>query len=1381
MKINLHHARLSLIILLSFLILFAIDSPAWSESNNNITANETTSRLLENVRKDDLIVPIYIATPGLDLLFKSDISFFKYGRNEIVVQPLDEDLNPVTDYHSLKFSVEPADEEISIIPANGITGTIAGVATVDLVIPGPVLKDDLGKTNYITLKIDDLTTELSMEIKVPLGPPLTLLAEPNNPDDDEDDQIAIIPADESYPARITAIVGGNLDYETKANRAVTFQIDPGKGELRGYGQAGYLIDAITDEYGRAEVYYHFTGDYDRQKIIDTVTIEDDTGEEQSVDIQIGLGLRFNDVEALLRQGIPSLTTSSQFALLAIITSEFNPGMILENYAYWAKDIWDGKEIGMYLELEWLNKPEPSWWEWLFPNSILSNSTYKGRCSFGQKGPANEKGYDVLIAKDYPNESIGGIHFPSLWIRSNGGHLFKATVTLVDVNSGSPVQEPPLMPFRFFEATVDAANSKLRDLTCFMSPTTKGDFLFQELLKKIPGNVGWGVSIFVAIQDIACKVADKKYGNAILAAGGLIGGEMLETILPKYGPDKIPESTFNLYGTGMNIKNVADWFVRAENMWKLKWSRESPGRLRQESVTVTEPDITLNQLANAFPIGMLTSIALFSDKQIITIAHAQSAQLIDENGTPVPIFDNDFAATGELVGGQVEDVFSFIVPKEGRYTLKAKTGENTSISICENNKVFQSYNLQAASSADAELLITNGQGGLLKLDYSGNGTVDLEINPTREILLTMNMEFDFDDGLTLNWRDDGSGYWSPSQGHYNMSGEQSNTIPYTYFDKEVTNFSCQVDVRKTAGDGDGWLYGYGLFLRGDGTWRNNYEFNMIKDGRYMIGKNLNGNFTKLVEYSPSDAFKKSEWVTLKVVADANILKFYADNQFLTEVTDNSFSAGKVGLFGVDSASSTSPDSVDFDNFILLSGEDFSLTHFYYLPYYNSAPEQGLWTGIGLANAEVEVDTRVKISVLGQNGRPLTEDIYLFLPGNGQKALPVAAELNGSGWLQVRASNPLSGLAFVGGKYMADIPFTEKLSTSLVIPHVAQDEQWNTSILVCNPNPTATEVTIANFYKEIGPVDEVNLRHCTKTLPAQGSANYLLAEIFNGQEPVNGMVTLTAEQGIAAFALYENSKTGGKYYAGINAVPLNRTHDPAQESIPDTIETKAATALPLNYNYFLPYYYSSPKQGYWTGIGLANTGMHDDTQVEVKVLGEDGNSLTGAISLSMAANGQQAFPVAAELEGSGWLHVGASNPISGLAFVGGKYMSDIPFTEKLSTSLVIPHIAQDDIWDTSILVCNPNAVTTNLTISNFYNTGTGTGINLREGNRTIPASGSGKYLLSEIFPGQEPLNGMVLLSTDQGIAAFALYENSKSGGEYCAGINAKQLNYTLDVEN
>jgi len=66
------------------------------------------------------------------------------------------------------------------------------------------------------------------------------------------------------------------------------------------------------------------------------------------------------------------------------------------------------------------------------------------------------------------------------------------------------------------------------------------------------------------------------------------------------------------------------------------------------------------------------------------------------------------------------------------------------------------------------------------------------------------------------------------------------------------------------------------------------------------------------------------------------------------------------------------------------------------------------------------------------------------------------------------------------------------------------------------------------------------YATQTLPALGSAVYELGTIFSGSLPLNnGKVKLTTLQGngIAAFALYTNKKTGASNYAGITAVSLD----------------------------------------------------------------------------------------------------------------------------------------------------------------------------------------------------------------------------------------------------
>ena len=55
----------------------------------------------------------------------------------------------------------------------------------------------------------------------------------------------------------------------------------------------------------------------------------------------------------------------------------------------------------------------------------------------------------------------------------------------------------------------------------------------------------------------------------------------------------------------------------------------------------------------------------------------------------------------------------------------------------------------------------------------------------------------------------------------------------------------------------------------------------------------------------------------------------------------------------------------------------------------------------------------------------------------------------------------------------------------------------------------------------------------TIPAYGSGEYPLSTLFADQIPLSGSVEISSSLGLAAFALYSNQKSGGVYYAGINA--------------------------------------------------------------------------------------------------------------------------------------------------------------------------------------------------------------------------------------------------------
>ena len=425
--------------------------------------------------------------------------------------------------------------------------------------------------------------------------------------------------------------------------------------------------------------------------------------------------------------------------------------------------------------------------------------------------------------------------------------------------------------------------------------------------------------------------------------------------------------------------------------------------------------------------------------------------------------------------------------------------------------------------------------------------------------------------------------------------------------------------------------------------------------------------------------------------------------------------------------------------------------YYVPYYSSS--NGNWTGLGLANDNIAAKALVQVSVYDRAGNSLASEKKLIAVA-GQEALPVAGGENAAGWMLVNSHEPLSGLAFIGFNgakvLMADIPFVTELSTNLIIPHVAQDTTWDTSILLCNPHNFSNEV-----YFEL--VDESGFSQGIESvkLPAMGSGEYPLAAMFAGATRKKGKILITSfDGGVAAFALYNDLKSGGNYYAGINAV--------AEE--PD-IRFAAPT-----FSYYLPYF--SSENGDWTGLALANPDIFGQAGTRITVTNEAGTIQAGS-TVPIPIWGQLALPLSPPTVSRGWIQVDADTPLSGLAFIGAggtpSLMADIPFVENLSRKLVVPHVAQDATWDTTLLLCNPAAQAASVQVVNLNQLGEIGGTV----NRIIAARGSVRYELSTLFAGHSEVSGKIEITSSTGLAGFALYSNRKSGGSYFAGINAEEV--------
>ena len=201
---------------------------------------------------------------------------------------------------------------------------------------------------------------------------------------------------------------------------------------------------------------------------------------------------------------------------------------------------------------------------------------------------------------------------------------------------------------------------------------------------------------------------------------------------------------------------------------------------------------------------------------------------------------------------------------------------------------------------------------------------------------------------------------------------------------------------------------------------------------------------------------------------------------------------------------------------------------------------------------------------------------------------------------------------------------------------------------------------------------------------------------------------------------------------------------------------------DYLYYVPYFTS--KTGDNTGLGLRNTNTTESAQTSVLVYDQNGSQVM-VENKTISANGQTAFLVGQGLNTNGSLRVTSDQPLAILCsvFRGGTGY-EVPVTQNLSTSLDIPHAAQDNIWDTSIIVNNPNNSTITVTVT-YANS---SGQNTASQQDTIPANATKEYELSDILNGSPVSGGSVTISSTQGVTALVTYSTLASGGSFLVGF-------------
>jgi hypothetical protein len=150
----------------------------------------------------------------------------------------------------------------------------------------------------------------------------------------------------------------------------------------------------------------------------------------------------------------------------------------------------------------------------------------------------------------------------------------------------------------------------------------------------------------------------------------------------------------------------------------------------------------------------------------------------------------------------------------------------------------------------------------------------------------------------------------------VSVNSPNTIQFTTLTKPAfSDFLLEVDAWQRSGSTES---SYGILFRMQDN-QQFYRFEVTGTGLFMVERhNADGSWTRLVpEWTPTEALNKGLNVPnrLKVIATGSELAFYVNDILLTQVTDDLYQSGTIGLdAGTFSGGSV---QVSFDNLRIVS--------------------------------------------------------------------------------------------------------------------------------------------------------------------------------------------------------------------------------------------------------------------------------------------------------------------------------------------------------------------------------------------------------------------------------------------------------------------------------
>jgi eukaryotic-like serine/threonine-protein kinase len=152
-----------------------------------------------------------------------------------------------------------------------------------------------------------------------------------------------------------------------------------------------------------------------------------------------------------------------------------------------------------------------------------------------------------------------------------------------------------------------------------------------------------------------------------------------------------------------------------------------------------------------------------------------------------------------------------------------------------------------------------------------------------------------------------GSCSFSSGAYHVSTPRQNFANWCKsLSTNYSNFAYQVQMKVIEGDGGGIIFRVVASLKG-------YEFYLDRDGTYTLTlrKGSHSGDVQTLRTKPSSLIKTglNETNLITVVANGSAIYLYVNRQYLTSLSESSYSSGQIGMLA---ESDQSPTEVAFNN-------------------------------------------------------------------------------------------------------------------------------------------------------------------------------------------------------------------------------------------------------------------------------------------------------------------------------------------------------------------------------------------------------------------------------------------------------------------------------------